>query len=139
MPEYNTVSNTSSGRRGGRGGSSGRGGRSNGIGAVRKPARQPRSSNMMDVDQGPSGRPIGRFPMTAGKKGGKRGAGAARGGRGGARGGKKGERKPKPTKENLDMDLDKYMMKDPKTAKSNLDNDLDSYMLGATDLPQQIG
>lgn len=97
---------------------------------------------MMDIDQGPSGRPVGRFPMTANKRGGKEdgrrgGSRPNRGGRGGAK--KGGERKGKPTKENLDMELDKYMMKDPKTAKSSLDNDLDSYMLGATDLPQQIG
>ncbi len=30
--------------------------------------------------------------------------------------------------ENLDKDLDRFMMKDPQVAKSRLDQDLDSYM-----------
>lgn len=140
------------------GGNARRGGKAagSGVGAVRKARGGGRNSNMMDIDQGPSGRPVGRFPITTGgknKKGGKRGgnaaAPAARGAAGGKRGGRAGregkgkgdQQKKKPvTKESLDMDLDNYMMRDEKTAKTTLDADLESYMLGgASDIPQQIG
>ncbi len=121
-------------------------------GAVRKPRSNRHSNRMMDIDQvgnGSSGGPIGRFPMTTSEGGKKRGRGGSRrggataGGRGGSRGGKAGRgRRGKGapvTKENLDKDLDDYMMKDTKTAKVNLDADLESYMMGVTDLPQTIG
>ena len=50
-----------------------------------------------------------------------------RGGRGTGRFGRGGKR-PRATKESLDSDLEKYMMKDVEYAKSKLDNDLDTYM-----------
>lgn len=122
-----------------------------GSGPVRKP-RQNRRSNMMDIDQGPSGRPVGRFPRTTAedggnrKKGGRGGAVAGRGGRGGkrggaaGRGGRRGGKSGAPlNRENLDKDLDSYMMRDEKTAKTTLDQDLDDYMMGMTDIPEQIG
>lgn len=128
----------------------------NAVGAVRKP--RGRNDRMMDIDQGPSGRPVGRFPMTtsAGRGNGRgRNTGNARNsvapaserggrksarGRGGARrGGRGGEKKTPATRENLDADLENYMMRDSNTAKVTLDTDLENYMMGVTDLPAQIG
>lgn len=123
------------------------------IGAVRKPRAKGRNNNMMDIDQGPTGRPIGRFPMTTGgatggnKRGVRKGRGAsAAAGRGGKHGGaagrggsRKGGKREPLSKEKLDMDLDSYMMKDAGTAKTTLDADLESYMMGVSDLPTQIG
>lgn len=134
--------------RGGRGGSR-RGGAA--IGAVRKPRSKGPGNNMMDIDQGPTGRPVGRFARTTAddgsKKGGRRvggrgGASAGRGrGRGGSRGGRggRGDKKTPVSRENLDADLDSYMMRDANTAKTTLDADLENYMLGVSDIPQQIG
>jgi C-terminal duplication domain of Friend of PRMT1 len=47
--------------------------------------------------------------------------------RGRGRGGRSG--RGKVTRENLDADLDKYMMKDPVVAKSRLDDELNAYMM----------
>lgn len=141
---------TAGGRRGGRAPQVSR----PAAGAVRKPRRDRRRNNMMDIDEpagAPSNRPIGRFPMTTteggkkmGKKrGGKTGgaqAGPARGGKSAGRGGRRGGKKSAPlSRENLDADLDNYMMRDASTAKASLDADLENYMMGITDLPEQIG
>jgi len=48
-------------------------------------------------------------------------------GRGRGRGGHSG--RGKVTRENLDADLDKYMMKDPVVAKNRLDDELNAYMM----------
>lgn len=105
------------------------------MGGVRKPRQQKRDNRMMDIDEAPGSRPAARGPkkQDAAKRGGKaggRGGSAARGGRA----------KAAPvTRENLDMDLDSYMMRDATTAKASLDTDLESYMLGTGEFPQQIG
>ena len=108
------------------------------MGGVRKPRQQKRDNRMMDIDETSGSRPASRGPKT--QDGAKRGGKA--GGRGGsaARGGRGGRPKAVPvTRENLDMDLDSYMMRDATTAKTTLDTDLENYMLGTSDFPQQIG
>lgn len=143
----NNRNNQQASSRGGRGGRRGGGAA---IGAVRKPRSNNKNSNMMDIDQGPSGRPVGRFPRTTaddgsnkgGRRGGRGGTSAGRGrggGRGGSRGGRGGAKKAPLTRDNLDADLDSYMMRDANTAKTTLDADLENYMLGVSDIPQQIG
>lgn len=148
----NRNQNTSSSNRNNQqpSGRGGRGGRRGGsaVGAVRKPRSSGRN-NMMDIDQGPSGRPVGRFPRTTtddsskrGGRGGGRGGASTVRGRGGKRGGTRGGRGGKKaplSRENLDADLDSYMMRDASTAKTTLDADLENYMLGVSDIPQQIG
>lgn len=91
----------------------------------------------MEIDQSSRRAPHrGRGASTsAGQetRGSRGGYGSARGGRGGrGRGrGRGGSNRVPPNVENLDMDLDNYMLRDTKTGRSVLDNDLDSYMQGA--------
>lgn len=77
------------------------------------------SSRAMQVDQ--SSRADGGRSLRRGR------GGAAR--RGGGRGGR--ARQQPPTRERLDTDLEKYMLRDRTTGTSVLDADLDAYMLGA--------
>ncbi|KAK9727663.1 hypothetical protein K7432_001646 [Basidiobolus ranarum] len=59
-----------------------------------------------------------------GGRSGRGGRGSHRGGRGGRANGKSG---PK-SKDDLDKELDSFMMKDDKTAKTRLDDELEAYM-----------
>lgn len=81
------------------------------------------ASRMMDVDQG-NAAPIASRPGRSGRR---------RGG-GGRREGSRGGRQQPASRENLDKDLEKYMMRDAKAGKAVLDNDLDAYMMGTSEL-----